>query len=165
MRRSWTVVLAVGVCVGCETKPPPSAAVVREAKKPASPPEPQAPVFAPPPDPHAKAPLDKPVEVEMVRERARPGITDKGKYDPSIIGTPLTANFSLKEQLLFEVAIPKALDLFEQSRNRKVASHQEFMQEIIGKSNLRLPPLPPQHRYIYDPDRGELMIERPKGAE
>jgi len=163
MKRFLAAALVALYC-GCETKTAPSSSVVREVKQPAAMPEPQAPTFAPPPDPNAKAPVEKPVEVEMVRVPARAGVTDKGKYDPTIVGTPLTAHFSLKEQLLFEVAIPKALTLFEQSRNRKVASQQEFMQEIIGKSNIRMPPLPPQYRYVYDPERGELMVEMPKAS-
>lgn len=160
--------LLLAVACGCDgttTRPSPAP---REAKQTVTP-EPQPPNFAPPPDPNAPAPTAKsvepPPEVEMVREPARAGVTGKGNYDATIIGTPLTAHFSLKEQIIFDVAIPKALTLFEQTRNRKVRSHQEFMEEIIGKSNIRLPPLPPQYRYVYDPDRGELMVERPKSAE
>lgn len=170
MGRTWIVALLVAACVGCETKPTPTAPSARETKPPPAP-EPQPPQFAPPPDPAARPPRDqasdekrKPAEVEMVRVPARAGVTGKGQYDPTIVGTPLTAHFSLKEQLMFDVAIPKALELFEQTRNRKVASQQEFMTEIIGKSNLRLPPLPPQYRYVYDPQRGELMVEMPRGA-
>lgn len=98
---------------------------------------------------------------EYVREKARAGVLDKENYDAGIITTPISANFSLKQQLIFDFQIPKALELFEQLRNRKPRSHQEFMQEIILKSNIRLPTLPPHYRYIYDPEEGEFFIEHP----
>src|SRR6185369_7528988 len=101
--------------------------------------EPRPPQFAPKPDPSAKAPPPPP-PIEMVREVARAGVTDKGKYDPGILTTPLTANFSIREQLVFDAAIPKAMQLFEGVSNRKPRSHQEFMSEIIAKNNIKLPP-------------------------
>ena len=73
--------------------------------------------------------------------------------------------FRCSEQMIFDSIIPNALKVFEATRNRKPASHQEFMTEIIGQSNIRLPSLPPQHRYIYDVELGELMVERPKTAD
>jgi hypothetical protein len=129
------------------------------APAPAS--EPLPPAFAPKPDPNAKAPPPEP-EVTMERVPARPGVSDKGKYDAGIFTTPLTANFSMKEQTIFNYTIPKALEIFEGVYNRRPRNHQEFMSEIIAKNNVHLPVLPPQHRYIYDPERGELMVERPK---
>jgi hypothetical protein len=103
--------------------------------------------------------------VQYIREPARAGISDPSKYDKNIATTPLTASFSINQQLIFEASIPKALEIFEGTRNRKPNSHQEFMREIITKSNIRLPPLPPDYRYVYDPERGELMVEYPRPAD
>ena len=103
--------------------------------------------------------------IQYIREPARAGISDPSKYDKNIATTPLTAAFSINQQLVFEASIPKALEIFEGTRNRKPNSHQEFMREIITKSNIRLPPLPPDYRYVYDPERGELMVEYPRPAD
>lgn len=103
--------------------------------------------------------------VQYIREPARAGISDLSKYDKNIATTPLTAAFSINQQLVFEASIPKALEIFEGTRNRKPNSHQEFMREIITKSNIRLPPLPPDYRYVYDPERGELMVEYPRPVD
>ena len=102
---------------------------------------------------------------EFVRVKARAGVLDSANYDPGIVTTPISANFSMKQQMIFDFQIPKALELFEQLRNRRPNSHQEFMREIIQKGNVRLPTLPRYYRYIYDPEVGEFFIERPANAD
>lgn len=101
---------------------------------------------------------------EFVRVKARAGVLDAENYDAAIVTTPISANSSMKQQMIFDFQIPKALELFEQLRNRKPNSHQEFMREIIQKGNIRLPTLPPYYRYIYDPEAGDFFIERPANA-
>ena len=152
------------ICVSCVLlggcEPPPGA----YDAKPAAPPIAERPAAPPQADALSKA-AGPDGAVEMIRIPAKAGAADPEKYDAGIATTPLTAQYSLQQQLLFDTAIPKAIRLYEETRNRKLASHQEFMSEIIAKSNIRLPPLPPQHRYIYDPERGELMIEKPRAAD
>ncbi len=163
----WFAAFVLFFVAGCGTSAPTASGTVAKAKPSATMPEPQPPKFAPKADPNATPPAapPPPKPVEMVREVARPGVSGKGDYDPGIVTTPLTSYFSLKEQLVFDASIPKAIQIFEAARNRKLASHQEFMTEIIGKSNIRLPKLPPDHRYVYDPELGQLMVERPKTAD
>jgi hypothetical protein len=36
------------------------------------------------------------------------------------------------------------------------------MDKIINTNNLHLPTLPPGQRYVYDPIKGELMVEKPE---
>ena len=40
-------------------------------------------------------------------------------------------------------------------------SREEFMREIIKNGGIKLPELPRGQRYVYDPKRGELMVEKP----
>jgi hypothetical protein len=162
MKRQWVVAAAL-IFSGCDTSPSSAPSVTTKPKKPPieTAAEPQAPQFAPKVG-EAVAPASPPPPVEMVREVARAGVSDKGKYDAGIVTTPLTANFSIQQQLIFDAQIPKAMQLFEGINNRKPNSHQEFMSQIIVKSSIRLPSLPPGHRYVYDPELGELMVERPK---
>jgi hypothetical protein len=35
------------------------------------------------------------------------------------------------------------------------------MKEIIEANSIKLPKLPPGEKYIYDPAKGELQVERP----
>lgn len=92
---------------------------------------------------------------------AAPGVTGKGNYQPGLITTPVRAYFRVQERLLFEVQIPQAMQLFEAENGYKPRSHEEFMEKIIKANNLELPELPPDHRYVYDPERGELLVEHP----
>lgn len=92
---------------------------------------------------------------------AAPGVTGKGNYQPGLITTPVRAYFQVKERLVFDVQIPHAMQLFEAENGYKPRSHEEFMEKIIKANNLVLPELPPGHRYVYDPQQGELMVEHP----
>ncbi len=92
---------------------------------------------------------------------AAPGVTGKGNYQPGLITTPVRAYFRVQERLIFEVQIPHAMQRFEAENGHKPRSHEEFMEKIIKANNLELPELPPDHRYVYDPEQGELMVEHP----
>ncbi len=59
-------------------------------------------------------------------------------------------------------SIESAVRLFEATENRKIASNDEFMAKIVKENNIALPVLPPGQRYVYDPAKSELMVERPK---
>ena len=61
---------------------------------------------------------------------------------------------------VYDIAIPRAMQLFEFEKQRKPESHDEFMREIIKKNNFKLPELPPGVRYVYVPKQGQLMVER-----
>lgn len=171
MWRVLAVIASLLLCSGCEPSVAPTPPKSKSLK--AAEPVVQAPLLAPRVgSEEAKAAaevaakeVERTANPKTIRIKAQPGVSGKGEYDAWIATTPLWANFSLKEQMIFEFQIPKAVQLFESLRNRKPASHQEFMHEIIMKSNIRLPTLPPDHRYIYDPQTGELMVEKPAAAE
>jgi len=91
---------------------------------------------------------------------AAPGVTGKGNYKPGIITTPISIYFRAQEQLIFG-QVKHAIDLYEAEKGYKPRSHEEFMKEIIGFNQLKLPTLPEGHTYKYDPQKGELMVEQP----
>jgi hypothetical protein len=68
--------------------------------------------------------------------------------------------FNVRERVVFEAAIPHAISLFEATEGRKPKSHDEFMTRIVAENNIQLPQLPPDRQYVYDPQRGELMVVR-----
>ena len=147
--------LAFTLLAGCDSTP---------ATKSEAPPERpvvvQTPTFA---APGAGKPKAAPLpEVETVREVASSAQTAKGKYEVNVFTQPASAYFTVKDRVVFQVQIPKAMRLFDFTKGRKPNSHDEFMTEIIAKNGIKLPELLPDHRYVYDPKLGELMVERPK---
>ncbi|HVC93249.1 MAG TPA: hypothetical protein VND64_06135 [Pirellulales bacterium] len=91
---------------------------------------------------------------------AAPGVTGKGNYKPGIITTPISIYFRAQEQLIFG-QVKHAIDLYEAEKGYKPRTQEEFMKEIIGFNQLKLPTLPEGHTYKYDPQKGELMVEQP----
>ncbi len=174
------VVLA-GCLSGCESAPSDSDASARSAAKARSLPPPLPPPLEPaaaaqPAAPAAgdttmsqsAAPSESAAAPGTTRVPAAVGVGIKGRRldDPKLVKmivTPARALFSTRERVVFEMQIPHALQLYEATNGTKPKSHEEFMQQIIQFNQIQLPELPPGQRYVYDPETGELMVERPGG--
>jgi hypothetical protein len=78
------------------------------------------------------------------------------------IAQPARSLFAFQERTVFEIQIPKAIQLFEATNGRKVKSHEEFMTSIIKANRINLPELPQGKQYYYDVQRGELMVYGPR---
>ena len=113
--------------------------------------------------PPSKAPLSpQTADPQTIQQKAEAGVGKKGRgYGQGILMTPLSVYFSAQQRVVFSIQIPHALDLFKATENRLPKSHEEFMQKIIKEQDIVLPELPRGHRYVYDPKKGELMVERP----
>lgn len=99
-----------------------------------------------------------------VQLKAEAGVGIKGKSldkHTGVIVEPAKALLRFEQKSVLEIQIPQALSLFEASEGRKPKSHDEFMSRVVVANNITLPKLPQGHRYIYDPEKGELMVERP----
>ena len=137
-----------------------------------------APKGPPPPPPSGQADLDYPrggrVEISendekfelTERVKAEVGVGSKGRRleDPDMVKmivTPAIALFRTRERVVFEIQIPKAIQLYEALNNKKLASTEAFMEHIIRANKIDLPSLPAGQKYIYDPEKGELMVEKP----
>lgn len=129
------------------------------AGQPGQPPAGQAgPVIPGLPIPGAAAP-----QPNMVQEKAQAGVTGKGDYGGAgIVTTPISAYFQTKERVIFEIQIPHAMQLYEALNGSKPKTQEDFMREIIQANMIRLPELPAGHKYVYDPKKGELMVEHPE---
>lgn len=93
---------------------------------------------------------------------AKTGAGKKGRgYGGDIYTEPLKALWSTKEKLVFDVEIPKAMSLFQATKDRYPESHAEFMKEIIEEGSIQLPELPAGQEYVYLPEKGKLMIRQP----
>lgn len=78
-----------------------------------------------------------------------------------VIAEPAKSLFATRERIVFNITIPHAMQLYQAEHGYLPRSHEEFMRDIIEANQIRLPELPAGHRYVYDPQRGELMVERP----
>jgi hypothetical protein len=95
-------------------------------------------------------------------KQAEQGVGEKGHYEPGIITTPVSVFFSARERIAFEIQVPHAMQLFKAMEDRNPKDQTEFMQKIIKANGIKLPELPPGHRYLYNPKTAQLMVEYPR---
>lgn len=118
-----------------------------------------------PATPPAQSASPPPAEPATERVKAEKGVGIKGRsldqYEGLIV-TPAKAFFSTKERIAFEIEVPHALNLYKATEGSGPKSHEEFMEKIIQFNRIKLPQLPPDAKYVYDVEREQLMVERPK---
>lgn len=178
---SWLGLAVVVLAVGCESSTPvaqrveqvPPAAEAPPATPNATAPSPSS--YAPsgetnpyPAPPQAnttgEAPPAEPAPTEQapVREVAQPGVGVRGDtLDHGIIQGPAKAYFQVRERAAF-LQIEQALNLYRGLEGRLPQSHDEFMEKVIQANGIQLPELPAGSRYVWDAEKGELMVERPR---
>ena len=104
-----------------------------------------------------------PQQPNMVQEKAQAGVTGKGNYGgPVIVTTPISTYFQIRERAVFDIQIPQAMQLYEATNGAKPKTQEEFMRDIIQANMIKLPELPAGHKYVYDPQKGALMVEHPQ---
>jgi hypothetical protein len=103
---------------------------------------------------------------EVVRIPAEPGVWEQGRSLQGETGVggmivqPARTLFAVKERLTFDM-VKANLDRFQALEGRTPNSHDEFMQKIVKEGGIKLPRLPEGQRFVYDPERKELMVEGP----
>ena len=107
-----------------------------------------------------------PAEVAQERVKADVGVGVKGRRleDERLVQTivqPAVSLFRARERVVFQIQIPQAMQLYEAMHGKKPATEEEFFSQIVKANNLQLPELPPGQRYVYDPEKAQLMVERP----
>lgn len=157
--QAFTSVLIVTLLAGCIPAPAPA------PKAPAPPNTPAPAAAAPTADTSdAVAPVtdaDQPTE----RVVAEAGVGKKGqslKNDTGIVVEPVKQLIRFEQKAVFDLQIKPALELYRGSTGSYPKTHEEFMQKIIKENGISLPELPAGQRYVFDPEQGQLMVERPK---
>jgi hypothetical protein len=118
----------------------------------------------------AAQPEKQPEEPKTVRVEAKAGVTGKGQYGQGggekvmdIITVPVGEYWRTKERLVFDIQIPQAMSLYKASNENKApADHDTFMKDIIEANKIKLPGLPSEHKYIYNPETESLEVEKPR---
>lgn len=154
---------AVGVVVDPSSLAKPASAPAQEA--PASGPATPA-GAAPGPGaaamPQTGAVVPPPPAEGMVREKADVGAGRKGHYGPGFITTPVSTFWRTQEMAAYRIQVPQALNLYKATNGHFPKTQEEFEREILKPNRITLPELPANHRYVYDPEKGELLVERPQ---
>ena len=97
----------------------------------------------------------KPVVMERVVAEAGVGLKGRGLKGPTKV-------LRMKEQeLIFGQAI-YAVKFYKAEHGTIPQSHDEYLEKIIKKNNLKLPQLPEGHTYIWIAEEETLYVERPK---
>ncbi len=174
--RNIISLIVVVALIGCGGQPAdePATAEAPPVQSPTAEPDPEPepetpgePVAEPVPDPETEAAEEETPqpdeEPESERVRAEAGVGAKGRsLDPhqGVVVTPARTYFTVRERMVFEAQIPSALQMYEATHGHAPRSHEEFMSQVIEANRISLPDLPPDRRYVYDPETKELMVER-----
>ena len=103
-----------------------------------------------------------PADTEYQEEVAQAGVGKQGQnYGGGVVSEPIRQYFRTGQQIIF-LKMQNAMNNYKTLNGGLPKSHDEFMQEIIQASQITLPELPAGQEYAYDPDKGELMVRRPK---
>lgn len=86
-------------------------------------------------------------------------------YGGGIVSEPVSQLFKQKDRIQL-MQLEQALKLYKAEHGALPRSHEEFMQKIVNNRQygIRLPELPPGHRYVWDPKQGKLLVERPAAS-
>lgn len=100
---------------------------------------------------------------ETEREVLAVGADKRGRnYGGGVITEPIKQYFGVQQRIQL-MNLKRAMDLYKAGHNNKLpATHEAFMKEVVEANSLQLPELPAGERYVFDPQVGELMVERPK---
>ena len=112
------------------------------------------------PSVHPKPSVDRRVELavgDVHRKKGR-SLDVYGERTEGESAGPARAYFGFREKAVFQIQIPRAMQLFKGAHGRAPKSHEEFMSEVTEANSIQLPELPPGHKYLYDPNKEELMV-------
>lgn len=97
---------------------------------------------------------------EMVREEAKAGVGAKGRIEgEGILVTPVKTYFLAKEKITFDIQVAQAMNLYKGEHGFAPKTEEEFWEKIIRFNQIALPELPEGHRYVYDVEKEDLMVE------
>ena len=154
-------------CIGgCDLAKPQNKGQGRlNAAQNAAPPQDAVPPQNVPPNPQQQ----QSQEDGMVTQKAQVGVGARGNYGNPVnspigmVTAPVSAYFKTQEKIAFDINFVRAMNEFKALNEGRVpASQAEFDEKIIRPYGIKLPPLPPNHEYFYDPSDGELKIRKPR---
>lgn len=127
----------------------------------AGPPKPVGDVSMPEPDP-SKIQQKPPSQDPNTYVAATPeNVGTKGKgYGGGIVTEPISQYFQLRDKVKL-LELKSRIQSYEIEHGRKPQSHEEFVSGVLnaGLTKFELPSLPPGREYVWDAEKGELMVK------
>jgi hypothetical protein len=120
----------------------------------------------PPPPPVVKAPPPPPQPIVMEQVKAEKGVGIKGRSldgESGIIVTPVKALFGAKEEIAF-VQFVSQYRIYNALNDDVPKDFDDLTAKVIEPYLIKLPLLPEGHKYVWNPETQELMVERPAKA-
>ena len=95
-------------------------------------------------------------------EVAKPTHGKRGQgYGGGFVTEPVRQYFLTQHRIAF-LQVENAVKMFKGVNGRMPNSHEEYMEKIIEENGITLPELQNGEEYFYDPEKGELMVRRPR---
>jgi hypothetical protein len=121
---------------------------------------PAAPPAAPPGQP-------SPSDPNTERVKAQAGVGIKGRsLDPyqGVVVTPVKAYFAGKERAFFDIEFPGNYRLWRVDQPSAPKDFDDLKAKFLDPLGLtgHLPKLPQGHKYVWDAEKEELQVERPR---
>ncbi len=97
-------------------------------------------------------------------QRAAAGVGKQGQkleaHNPvqQLISGPAIQFFRVRDQAVFDIQIPHALQLYKAEHGKVPKSHDEFIQKIIQPNAIELPELRDGLVYQFNPEKEELWV-------
>ena len=120
-----------------------------------------------PPPPVAKQPAAPPQPVEMEQVKVGVGVGLKGRSldgESGIIVTPVKAYFAAKEKIAYEIQFLSQYRIYNAATDDVPKDFDDLKAKVLDPYMIKLPELPPGHKYVWNAENQELMVERPKGS-
>ena len=166
MHKFWTILSSVVLIslLGCDelaTSPAPGDAqptTTTSSSQTTAPPDDSAATV----DPADEEASSDAASEDVEREVAEVGVGKKGRgYGGGVVSEPIRDMFRTEQRMQL-LQVQQAMQYYKASNGHLPKTHEIFMKDIIQANSIQLPELPEGERYVYDPEQGELMVERPK---
>src|SRR5687767_5982129 len=184
---SFAMLLLCIVLLGCEPPrqptgaapappPPPTAPTTEPSGQAPFPSEARVGVFAggiddlaarPSTPPPAQPATPPPAEPATERVKAQAGVGAKGRsldQHEGLVVTPVKSFFAAKERAFFDIEFPGNYRIWREMADSKPKNFDELKAQFLDPMGLtkKLPVLPPGHKYVWDAEKEELQVERPR---
>jgi hypothetical protein len=118
-----------------------------------------------PNNPQPTSPATPGSEPATERVKAQAGVGAKGRsldaYQGGLLVTPAKAYFAAKERIAFEQAFYGQYRLYRATEDPP-KDYADLKTKVLDPYQIKLPQLPQGHKYVWDPEKEELQVERPK---
>jgi hypothetical protein len=107
----------------------------------------------------------QPDDPNLERVKAGKGVGLKGRsldeYE-GVVVTPVKAYFAAKERIVFEIQFPSQYQIYKAMNDDVPKDFDDLKTKVLDPYQIKLPPLPPGHKYVWNAETEELQVERPK---